>query len=194
MFRAALLVACLLAISATALKSSRPTTLIPSTNRDPVVIGLLAPEAQQELARAWGVYARDLTASEYAYCITDYRTRQAASDTLLILIYEVERAAAEDTTPASLTFGCGGMPGLHSHPPTDCTGEVGAWSCVPSDTTLLCVPSTNDLFGTSRDWHRFGVVQCGARRFLLFIPPPTMAPPDGASVSLAPPTLLPHHG
>lgn len=132
----------------------------------------LAPPVQSELARAWRVYARNVRATEYAYCITRYEVRMENDSTPTIYVKTVLPAKAYAATPVSIDYSCGPFPALHAHPPNECdVNRGGEWVCTPGpEIPELCEPSDTDLEAVLTDWHRFHGIQCSATTVAFFIP------------------------
>lgn len=134
--------------------------------------GVLSSSVQAQLRQDWAVYRTRLQEPEHAYCITEYTTRGRGS-AFEIEVHRLSRAQTFDADPISITYDCGELPTLHSHPPTDCRpGKAsGTWDCRPyPEDPVLCQPSNQDVETTAADRHRFGAIQCGIERVVFFMP------------------------
>lgn len=134
----------------------------------------MSSQVQADLERAWRVFSENPTASEYAFCITQYGVVATSDSIPVLFIQEIQRAQPESSSPVSITYSCGPFPAIHAHPPTDCEiARDGTWTCVPAgkeSMAELCEPSPTDVHTTAEDWHRIHGVQCGPRRVRFFSP------------------------
>lgn len=151
-----------------------------------VRLGVVMDGPRKTLADAWSDTPRQL---ERAYCIKNWtsgvyhvsRTPPIQDDTIF-RVFSIESADGSNAGPMSIDFSCPtGMPELHVHTPTTCTGDSVATCVTGGINAYSCQPSRGDLQKLVRRGDEFGVVQCDKHAFRFYYPSEYLAPPGVVS-------------
>lgn len=155
-----------------------------------VRLGVLMDLPRQTLESTWTDDPRQV---ERAYCVTDwsygvYHVSRAApiQDDTVFRVFAIREADASNAGPSAVDFDCpDGMPELHIHTPTTCTGDD-VTTCVSGGLNAYsCQPSRGDLEKLVRRRDAFAVLQCDQHAFRFYYaseygPPSVVASGPGA--------------
>ena len=138
-----------------------------------VRLGVVMDAPREVLEQAWSEDSRQV---ERAYCVTHWsfgvhhvsRTIPRQDDTVF-RVFKVVPATMVKAGPASAEFECpAGMPELHIHTPTTCSGDNLDTCVVGGLNAYSCQPSRGDLEKLADRGDAFGVVQCDRRAFRFY--------------------------
>jgi hypothetical protein len=147
-----------------------------------VRLGVVMDGPRKALADAWSDAPKQV---ERAYCIKDWsyavyhvsRTPPLQDDTIF-RVFAIETADASNAGPMSIDFNCPpGMPELHVHTPTTCTGDNLSTCVTGGLNAYSCQPSRGDLEKLVHRGDEFAVVQCDKRAFRFYYPAEYVVPP-----------------
>ncbi len=149
-------------------------------------LGVVMDAPRKTLADAWTEAPKQV---ERAYCIKEWAAgvyhvsrRPPIQDDTIFRVFAIESADASNAGPMSVDFNCPtGMPELHVHTPTTCTGDNLATCVTGGINAYSCQPSRGDLEKLIRRGDEFGVVQCDRRAFRFYYPSEYVVPPSLAS-------------
>ena len=113
-----------------------------------------------------------------AYCVAQWtygvyqvsREAPAKVDTIFRVL-NVQGAPVIAAGPSSIEFECpSGMPEVHTHTPTTCTGDDVKTCAVGGLNAWSCQPSRQDLEKLVARGDPFGIIQCDKRSFRFYYP------------------------
>ncbi len=105
------------------------------------------------------------TQHERGYCVSSYEISYEDKSPSLILIKSVVRAPTSNSTPYSISFDCGRMPVIHTHPPTTCKSESDSSCKLGGKDAYQCDPSKIDVYYFLMSGIPFGLIQCDKHAF-----------------------------
>lgn len=140
-----------------------------------VRLGVVMDQPREALERLWNEDARQV---ERAYCVAQWtygvyqvsREAPAKVDTIFRVL-NVQGAPVIAAGPSSIEFECpSGMPEVHTHTPTTCTGDDVKTCAVGGLNAWSCQPSRQDLEKLVARGDPFGIIQCDKRSFRFYYP------------------------
>jgi len=144
--------------------------------------GVIMDAPMSHLDSSWSYNAQQV---ERAYCISNYSVsvrhvsrKEPIQDDSVFRVWAVEPAATSHASPSSVDFECpDGVPELHVHTPSTCSGED-VRTCVAGGLNAFsCQPSRQDLEKLARRNDPFAVIQCDRRSFRFYYPTEYVAAP-----------------
>jgi hypothetical protein len=165
--------------------------LVPeSASGQAVRFGVMMESARTVLEGAW---SEDPHQVERGYCITNWhrgvyfiaRLPTIKTDTIF-RVFAVEEAEYTEADHSGIDFECApGVPELHTHTPTTCTGQDVLTCTVGGLNAYSCQPSRQDLEKLVRRGDPFAILQCDRHSFRFYYPSDYGPPVMTASLSVS---------